>query len=300
MSEEIDFNSMSDMEIIMSNKLTLQQKMDETHIIDFIQKKDEGYLRAIFDKDILKLNSKYKEMLKWLTLEIIYQLLFNDLKDDLKYLRSFLIRHIKSLCRAVKPHLALKLSRENMLDLLLTNRWIVEREIIGNYSEFVTFVTIDINDQHVCKCLRFMILNYTYFDIDDLWAHIQCLFFNGSPFRMEILGLCVQNQLPLLSNAVIEFYLMRGSDDVRSDLKEILEGLIISGAFEPSADWIKQILDQGSIGLLNLFAKHQINIKDYFKEKHSDYSQELSETLTKLDISLDDYIRMRYGNITKN
>jgi hypothetical protein len=103
MSEELDFNSMSDMEIILSSKLTLQQKIDETHIIDFIQKRDERYLGVIFDTDTLKLDLKYKKMLKWLTLEIVYQLIFNDLKDDLKYLRSFLTLHVKSLYKAVKP-----------------------------------------------------------------------------------------------------------------------------------------------------------------------------------------------------
>lgn len=297
MSEEIDFNSMSDMEIIMSSKLSLQQKIDETHIIDFIQKRDERYLRVIFDKDTLKLNLEYKEMLKWLTLEVIYQLLFNDLEDDIKYLRSFLKQHVKSLYKAVKPHIALKLSRENMLDLLLYNQWIIEREKIidDEYATFLTFITIDISDLHVCNCLRFMILNYTYFNIDDLWQHIDCLVINRSLFKMEILKLCIQQQLPLLSSAIIKIYMMRGNENIRDNLKEILEDLITSGLFNPSVYWIQEIINEGNIGLLSLFDKYQINIKDYFNKEHSDYSKELSETLAKLDISLDDYIRMRYG-----
>jgi hypothetical protein len=300
MSEEIDFNSMNDMEIIMTSKLTLQQKIDETHIIDFIQKKDERYLGVIFDKDTLKLNPEYKEMLKWLTLEIIYQLMFNNLKGDLKYLISFLIQHVKSLYKDVKPHIALKLSREDMLDLLLTNQWIIKQEVVSECYMFFTFVAIDVNDPHVYKCLRFMILNYTYFNIDDLWEHINCLMLNTSTYKMEILKLCIQQQLPLLSSAIIRLYMTRGSEDIHSDLIEILEGLIVSGSFNPSAYWIREIINAGHIGLLNLFTKYQINIKDYLKIEHSDYSKELSEILAKLDISLDDYIRMRCGDITTN
>ncbi len=188
----------------------------------------------------------------------------------------------------------------NTLDLVLENKWIVDEEIRADpgcgqpESSYDTFVFKNPNHLNVFEVMRFIIQNAEYFTTKCIWYHIWNLFYVSSIHRLEVLKLCVKFPFPLLSNHLFEFYSFYNSSDIRLEILDIIDNSISDGSFVLSKEWAKKIIKLGDVDLLKVFIKHNINIRELIKGDHTGNSREIVNILTQLDISLDDYIRIKF------
>lgn len=297
---ETDFATKT-IDIVLSNDLTPQQKLDEMNVVGLIHHHEEDYLNIIFCRNVNNMEGDtYTNSIRLIVAETIYQLIVGTQSEDLQYFRDFLIRRIRWLYSSIKSSLVLQMCQTNTLDLVLDNKWIVDEEIradpcVGRPETIQdSFVFKDPNHSDVLEVMRFIIQNSGYFVAKCIWYHIWNLFYVSSIHRLEVLKLCVKFPFPLLSDHFFEFYLFYKSGDIRSDILGIIDNGISDGSFVLSQEWAKKIIKLGIVDLLKVFVKHNINIRELIKGDHTGNSREIVNILTQLDISLDDYIRIKF------
>ncbi len=85
-------------DIVLSNDLTPQQKLDEMNVVGLIHHHEEDYLNIIFCRNVNNMEGDtYTNSIRLIVAETIYQLIIGTQSEDLQYFRDFLIREIRWL-----------------------------------------------------------------------------------------------------------------------------------------------------------------------------------------------------------
>jgi len=171
--------------------------------------------------------------------------------------------------------------RNNNLDVILSNTWIIN----NNYRIFHY-----VDDNISGLILQYIIENYPRFDIENVWHHIYHFIGNEySHYKLEVIQKCIDIQLPQLSEQMLSLYHQCQDFKVRNQIID----LMMSHGIKPPMELIKSAFHWRSKSTIELFVKHNIDIKQIFNTKPvSKWSQEMICLTTQLGVDMETYLHI--------
>ena len=308
---EVDKNEQMDLEQICGDALIdgiRRRTIELKYILEIVQLGDTKLLGLMIDKCTYV--NIHNQVMSWeyILTDIIYQFIVDNQIKELDFLRNFLCRERYSIYSKITPNIVAMLKYDNLLDLLIENKWLVEAQYFSSTSgnklgrsEYLTKI-VKISSLKELRTsadiMSFVILNHDKFNVDIIWENLYAFFdrsVTDSSIQIEILKLCEQVCLPKLSDKLIDLCVT--SQIYNATGKEILlilQNLIMNNHFNPSIYATIRIISHGNIDLLRLFAKYNVSIKNITKElKYTPQTRDLSDALTELGIDLHEYLHLR-------